>query len=198
MNLTLFFILITIALSLYTLYFNRKLLEAWMLRPYATISNNEWHTVLTSGFLHGSLAHLLVNMFVLFFFGISLEQTVGPFHFAALYLSGIMVSAIPSLISQKDNPRYATLGASGGVQSVLFGFIFLFPTESIIFVFLPIPIPAWVFGLIFLAYSIYESKRGMGNINHEAHIAGAVWGVLYLLIFVPNSLDHILTIMGLI
>jgi len=196
MRLTLIFILITAAISLYTLYFNRKLLEAWMLRPYATVSGNEWHTILTSGFLHGSLAHLLVNMFVLFFFGITLEQTIGAVQFSALYLSGLMVSAIPSLIAHKDNPRYATLGASGGVQSVLFAFIFIYPTESIIFIFLPIPIPAWVFGLIFLAYSIFESKRGMGNINHEAHIAGAVWGIIYLLLFVSGSLDHFMAIFG--
>lgn len=196
MSLTLIFILITTAISLYTLYFNRKLLEAWMLKPHAAVSGNEWHTVLTSGFLHGSLAHLLVNMFVLFFFGITLEQTIGAVQFSALYLSGLMVSAIPSLISHKDNPRYATLGASGGVQSVLFAFIFIYPTESIIFIFLPIPIPAWVFGLIFLAYSIFESKRGVGNINHEAHIAGAVWGILYLLIFVPGSLEHFTAIFG--
>jgi membrane associated rhomboid family serine protease len=75
---------------------------------------------------------------------------------------------------------------------------FVFPTEKIILILLPIPIPAWFFGVAFLAYSIYESKRGSGNVNHEAHIAGAIWGILYMLIFVPNGLDHILTVFGLI
>lgn len=191
-------IVLTSVISLAALYLDQRILEGGMLRPYRTIRENRWHEIITSGFLHGSMAHLLVNMFVLFFFGIVLEQTLGPAQFMALYLSGLVVSAIPSLMRHGDNPNYATLGASGGVQSVLFGFIFLFPTESIIIILIPIPIPAWIFGLAFLAYSIYESKRGAGNINHEAHLAGAIWGILYLLIFVPNGLDHILTIMGLI
>lgn len=191
-------IVITSAISLAALYVDQRILDGGMLRPYRAIRENRWYEIITSGFLHGSMAHLLVNMFVLFFFGIVLEQTLGPAQYLALYLSGLVVSAIPSLLRHGDNPNYATLGASGGVQSVLFGFIFLFPTESIIIILIPIPIPAWIFGLAFLAYSIYESKRGAGNINHEAHIAGAVWGILYLLIFVPNGLDHILTIMGLI
>ena len=189
-------IVITSVISLAALYADPRILEAGMLKPYRATRENRWYEIITSGFLHGSFAHLLVNMFVLFFFGIVLEQTLGPAQFLALYLSGLIVSAIPSLVRHGDNPNYATLGASGGVQSVLFGFIFLYPTESIIIILIPIPIPAWIFGLAFLAYSIYESKRGAGNINHEAHLAGAVWGILYLLLFVSGSLDHFMGIFG--
>jgi len=169
-----------------------------MLRPFRTIKNGTWYEVITSGFLHGSLGHLLVNMFVLFFFGIVVEQTLGINHYLALYFTGLAFSAIPSLLRHRDNPNYATLGASGAVESVLFGYIFLYPTEKIIIILLPIPIPAWIFGLMFLLYSVFESKRKAGNVNHEAHIAGALWGVLYLLFFVSNSLDHVLTLFGLI
>lgn len=63
---------------------------------------------------------------------------------------------------------------------------------------LPIPIPAWVFGILFVLYSVYEGKRKTGNVNHEAHIAGAFWGVVYMVLFVPNSVDHILTVFGLL
>jgi len=198
MTATLTIIAITSAVSLAAIYVYPKIKSTGMLMPYRVVRRQTWYELFTAGFLHANFTHLLVNMFVLFFFGIVLEQTLGVAHYVALYLSGLLVSSLPSMMKHGDNPNYATLGASGGVESVLFGFIFLFPTESIYFIFLPIPIPAWIFGLAFLAYSVYESKRGAGNINHQAHIAGAIWGVLYMIIFVPNGLDHILTIMGLI
>ncbi|REL24701.1 rhomboid family intramembrane serine protease [Rhodohalobacter sp. SW132] len=198
MTITLALIAVTSAVSLSALYLNRKILNDGMLIPSRVIREGTWYELLTAGFLHASFTHLLVNMFVLFFFGIVLEQNLGVAHYLALYITGLLVSSLPSMVYHRDDPTYATVGASGGVESVLFGFIFLFPTESIYFILLPIPIPAWVFGLVFLAYSIYESKKGRGNVNHQAHIAGAVWGIVYMLIFVPNGLDHILTILGLI
>lgn len=198
MSLTVLLIIINIVVSLSALYLNKKILEWGLLRPYRTLRAQSWHEVITSGFLHANFTHLLVNMFVLFFFGIIMEQTLGSLHFLSLYFSALVISSLPSLIRYKDDPNYATIGASGAVQAVLFSYIFVFPTESIILIFLPIPIPAWIFGLIFLAYSVFEGKRRVGNVNHEAHIAGAIWGMLYMIIFVPNSVDHILTIFGLI
>lgn len=198
MNVTLTIITITSAVSLAALYLNPKIQSTGMLIPYRVSRQQTWYELLTAGFLHANFGHLLVNMFVLFFFGIILEQSLGITHYVALYLSGLLVSSIPSMVNHRDDPNYATLGASGGVESVLFGFIFLFPTESIYFILLPIPIPAWIFGLAFLAYSVYESKKGAGNINHHAHIAGAIWGIIYMIVFVPNGIDHILTILGLI
>jgi membrane associated rhomboid family serine protease len=197
MTVTLTIIAITSAVSLLAIYADPRIQHTGMLIPYRVVRQKTWYELITAGFLHANFTHLLVNMFVLFFFGIVLEQNLGVAHYVALYLSGLLVSSLPSMMFHTDNPNYATLGASGGVESVLFGFIFLFPTESIYFILLPIPIPAWIFGLAFLAYSIYESKKGAGNINHQAHIAGAIWGILYMIIFVPGSLDHILTILGL-
>jgi membrane associated rhomboid family serine protease len=196
MTVTLSLIGITAAVSLTALYGNEKLLNAGMLRPYRTVHQQTWYEVITSGFLHAGFGHLAVNMFVLFFFGGVIEQTLGVYHYLALYFSGLIFSSIPSLVSYRDDPNYATLGASGAVESVLFSYIFIFPTETIIIVLLPIPIPAWIFGIFFLAYSVFESKRGVGNVNHGAHIAGAIWGILYLILFVPRSIDHILTIFG--
>lgn len=198
MTVTYLLIGITSAISLAALYVDQRILNRGMLIPYRVVRENNWAELLTAGFLHANFGHLAVNMFVLFFFGLVLEQNLGTVQFTSLYISGLLVSSIPSMVNHRDDPQFATLGASGGVESVLFGFIFLYPTESIYFIFVPIPIPAWFFGLGFLAYSVYESKKGRGNINHEAHIAGAVWGVLYLLFFVPNSLDHILTVLGLL
>lgn len=198
MTFTLLIIGITSAISLYALYADRRVLNWGMLIPYRVVREQTWYELFTAGFLHANFGHLLVNMFVLFFFGAVLEQTIGVYFFIALYLSGLLASSLPSMTTHRDNPNFATLGASGGVESVLFGFIFLFPTESIYLIFLPIPIPSWIFGLAFLAYSVYESKKGRGNVNHHAHIAGAIWGILFMLLFVPNSLDHILTIFGLL
>lgn len=198
MTVTFIIIGITSAISLAALYVDQRILNTGMLIPHRVVRNKSWYELLTAGFLHANFGHLLVNMFVLFFFGMVLEQNLGSPQFTSLYISGLLVSSIPSMLNHRDDPQYATLGASGGVESVLFGFIFLYPTESIYFILLPIPIPAWIFGLAFLAYSVYESKKGRGNVNHEAHIAGAIWGVLYLLFFVPNSLDHILTVLGLL
>lgn len=197
-SVTIILIGITSIISLIALYGNEKIYELGMLRPYRTVRKNTWYEVFSSGFLHGSIAHLLVNMFVLYFFGSVMEQVLGSLHFAALYFSGLAFSSIPSLVLHKDNPNYATIGASGAVEAILFSYIFVFPTEKLILLLLPIPIPAWLFGILFLAYSIFEGKRGSKKINHEAHIAGAIWGILYLLFFVPNSVDHILTIFGLL
>jgi len=198
MTVTYILIGVTAAISLIALYIDQRILNTGMLIPHRVIRNQSWYELITAGFLHANFGHLAVNMFVLFFFGLVLEQNLGSAQFTSLYVSGLLVSSIPSMVIHREDPQYATLGASGGVESVLFGFIFLYPTESIYFILLPIPIPAWIFGLLFLAYSVYESKKGRGNINHEAHIAGAVWGVLYLLFFIPNSLDHILTVLGLL
>ena len=198
MTLTITLIALNVLISLSALYLDRRIFEKGLLRPYRTLRKQTWYEMITSGFLHANLSHLLVNMFVLFFFGIVIEQTLGPIHFLALYFSSLIVSSAPSLIRYRDNPNYATVGASGAVQSVLFSYIFIFPTEKIMLILLPIPISAWVFGILFVLYSVYEGKRKTGNVNHEAHIAGAFWGVVYMVLFVPNSVDHILTVFGLL
>lgn len=198
MIITLTLIAVTSGISLAALFVNPAILHWGMLRPYRTVREKSWYELIVSGFLHANIGHLLVNMFVLFFFGVVLEETLGGNHFIALYMSGIIVSALPSLLKFRDDPNYATLGASGAVESVLFAFIFLFPTEKLILILLPIPIPAWLFGILFIAYSIFESKRRRGRVNHEAHIAGALWGLLYMILFVPGSLDHVLSVFGLI
>ena len=136
-------------------------------------------------------------MITLFFFGPILEMQIGEVQFLGLYFTGLIASSIPSLIKHKDNPQYATLGASGAVEAVLFGFILLFPMEGLYLMLIPIEIPALLFGLCFIGYSIYASKKE-GTINHEAHIAGAAWGIFYMLAFVPFALDHVLSMLGLL
>ncbi|HLR33008.1 MAG TPA: rhomboid family intramembrane serine protease [Fodinibius sp.] len=185
-----------VLISLTALYGYPALLQAGYLKPYRTVRQHTWYELLTSGFLHASLGHLFVNMFTLYFFGPVMEQVVGPVYFLGLYLTGLIIAGIPSVIKFRNDPNYATLGASGAVGSVLFAFIFLFPLESIYLLLIPIPIPAFVFAIAYLIYSMYASKQARGKINHEAHLAGAIWGVIYLVIFVPNTIDHVLTVFG--
>lgn len=195
---TFYLIAANVLTSLAALYLYPPLIEAGYLKPYRTVRNKTWYELLTSGFLHANVGHLFVNMFTLYFFGPVMEIELGGSYFLGLYLTGLIAAGIPSVIKFKDDPNYATLGASGAVGSVLFAFIFLYPMDKIYLVLIPIPIPAFVFAILYLIYSIYASKQQRGKINHEAHIAGALWGIVYLVLFVPNMIDHFLTVFGLI
>ena len=197
-SVTFYLIVVNVAVSLIALYVYPPILEVGYLKPSRIVKENTWYELITSGFLHANLGHLFVNMFTLYFFGSVMEQVLGPGYFFGLYLTGLIAAGIPSIIKFKDNKNYATLGASGAVGAVLFAFIFLFPMENIYLMLIPIPIPAFVFALLYLAYSMYESKQERGKINHEAHLAGAIWGIVYLVVFVPNTVDHILTVFGLL
>ncbi len=172
-----------------------RIMETGMFMPYRALRKNTWYELITSGFLHGGYTHLAFNMITLFFFGPVLERSIGEVHFLILYFTGLLASSIPSLIRHKDNPSYATIGASGAVEAVLFAFIVIFPFEKIYLFLIPIGIPAILFGAIFVAYSIWAAKKE-GKINHEAHIGGAAWGLIYMFAFVPNTIDHFLTIFG--
>ena len=174
-----------------------RIMEVGMLMPHRTIRQHTWYELITSGFLHSNLAHLLFNMITLFFFGPVMEQSIGQEHFVILYFTGLLASSVPSLIKQKDNPEYATIGASGAVEAVIFAFAILYPFEKLYLMFIPIGIPAILFGGLFIWYSIWASKKE-GKVNHEAHLAGAAWGVIYLFAFVPGSIDHFLTMIGVL
>lgn len=196
MYITYYLIAANAIVSLIGLFMYPKVIEVGMMMPYRTIRNKTWYELITSGFVHGSISHLLFNMITLFFFGPVLEIQIGEVQFLGLYFTGLIVSSIPSLVKHKDDPQYATLGASGAVEAVLFGFILLFPLEPLYLMLIPIEIPALLFGVAFIGYSIYASKKE-GTINHEAHIAGAAWGIFYMLAFVPFAMDHVLSMLGL-
>lgn len=195
---TFYIVAANVLVSLVALYLYPPMIEAGYLKPYRTVREKTWYELLTSGFLHANVGHLFVNMFTLYFFGPVMEIELGGGYFLGLYLTGLIAAGIPSVIKFKDDPNYATLGASGAVGSVLFAFIFLYPLDKIYLILIPIPIPAFVFAIFYLIYSIYASKQQRGKINHEAHIAGALWGVIYLVLFVPNMIDHFLTVFGLV
>jgi membrane associated rhomboid family serine protease len=143
------------------------------------------------GFVHADIWHLVFNMLTLYFFGGYLEailsalsgsEQTGKLLFILLYLTALPVSTLIDLFRHKDHPQYNAVGASGAVSAVLFAVIFLNPSIPISFMFIPIPIPGWIFGILYLAYCVYMDKKGIDNIGHSAHFTGAVYGLFFPLL----------------
>ena len=180
---------ITVLYSLAAWYVSPDLMKDGMLRPYYTFKENRWYQLLTSGFLHADFTHLLFNMITFFFFGPPVERIFGTAAFVGLYVVSLIASSLPTLFRHKNNPNYASLGASGAVEAVLFSYIIFNPWQTLI-VFV-IPVPAIIFAFLFVAYSIYAGKqRADGdNVNHEAHIAGGVTGIIYTIILIPDAVQ---------
>jgi membrane associated rhomboid family serine protease len=176
----------TIATSLIGLYSSPKLLNACLFRPYWFFRRKQYHTIVTSGFVHADLMHLLFNMMTFYFFGFSLERAIGPMAFFVLYFAALLISHAGTYLRQKNNPEYASLGASGAISAVLFAAILYFPDQSLIIFPIPVPIPAPLFGVLYLAYTYYASKRQGDRINHDAHLAGAATGLLFVAVTEPG------------
>jgi membrane associated rhomboid family serine protease len=188
---------LTVAISAYA-WSNRDLMEAWIMEPYVIARNGQWYRLLTSGFLHADWAHLLFNMFAFYSFGPVVLATLAQGYgagaglglFLLLYLGGIIVSDLPTYFKHRDERNYRSLGASGGVASVLFASVLLFPVNSngggIIIFPLPFPIQPFIFGVLYLLYSWYMGRRRGDNINHDAHFYGALYGVLVIAALVPG------------
>lgn len=194
MSVTLILIIITVGISLYA-WKNESLMHNWIFQPYAVQRDNSWYRFVTSGFLHADLTHLFFNMFTLFFFGQAVEQTfevifgaqMGILVYLLLYIGGIIISDIPTYFKHRNDPPYRALGASGGVASVVFSSILFYPTNDICLYGL-LCIPGFILGVLYIMYSYYSGKRMGDNINHDAHLYGAVYGFVLSLVLVPRAL----------
>lgn len=183
------FILIGVTVLVSWLAFDRPaLLERLILWPPAIDRKKQYDRLLTHGFIHADWSHLLFNMITLYFFGRQIEvvmaKLIGPMGFVLFYLSAIVVAILPTYLRHRHDPHYRSLGASGAVSAVLFAFILLSPW-SLIFVFF-LPMPAILYAVAYIAYSIWMDKRGGDNINHSAHLSGAIYGVLFMLLMEPR------------
>ncbi len=167
---------------------NRALMERLILWPPAIKRYRQYDRLLTHGFIHADTTHLLFNMITLFFFGRAIEPVfvdrIGMLGFAAFYLSAIVMAIMPTYIRHANDPQYRSLGASGAVSAVLFSFV-LFAPWSLIFVFF-IPVPAIVYAVLYIGYSIWMDRRGTDNVNHSAHLWGAVYGMLFTVMMEPR------------
>lgn len=174
-----------------------ELMEKLIFNPYTVDQRKEYHRFITSGFIHSNIPHLGFNLYVLYTFGQAIEIAFGQIfgeywaiHFLLLFGLGVIVSSIPTFIKNRTAPYYNSLGASGGVASVVFAFIFLFPKTKLSFLFIPFGFPAILYGVGYLAYSTYQDKQNNDNINHSAHLWGSIFGIVYLLCLKPHLIFH--------
>ncbi|ENX12292.1 hypothetical protein F895_03219 [Acinetobacter sp. CIP 64.2] len=185
-------IIITVAISLLA-FSNQAVMNRLIFWPPA-MQRGQYDRFITHGFIHADGMHLLFNMITLFFFGNIIESFYRQFFydmgFVLFYLGGLIVAILPSYIKHRDDARWASLGASGAVSAVLFAYI-LFQPWNLIFVFF-IPVPAIIFAILYVAYSIWSGQRGNSNINHSAHLWGAAYGVVVTIILEPRVVPHFL------
>ncbi|MET0549675.1 MULTISPECIES: rhomboid family intramembrane serine protease [Xanthomonas] len=189
-------IVLTVLVS-WAAFNNRRLLDRLILWPPAVDRHKQYDRLVTYGFIHADFPHLLFNMVTLYFFGgpieVLMERLTGNMLvYPLFYLSALVVSILPSYLKNQKNPNYMSLGASGAVSAVLFAFILMAPWTGIFFFFIPIPIPAILYAVFYVGYSIWMDRRGGDNVNHSAHLAGAAFGVMFLLIMEPSVLQHFL------
>jgi membrane associated rhomboid family serine protease len=192
-SLTIVIVAITVLVS-WRAFNDRALLERMILWPPAVERRRQYDRLLGYGFVHADWVHLLFNMITMWSFGTAVEREfsarITPVGFVLFYLSAIVVSILPTYIAHRRDPNYRSLGASGGVSAVLFAFILFDPWSKLIIFPIPVPIPAFLFAILYVAYSIWMDRRGRDNVNHSAHLWGAAYGVLFTVLLEPRILGH--------
>ena len=160
--------------------------RAFVFNPYLVRERFQVHRLLTAGWLHADTTHLLFNMITLHFFADHVVRALGPTRFVFLYVSAVVFAHVPTLLRHMKDPRYNSLGASGAVSAVVFSTILLHPQMKMGLMFVPIPVPGFVYAFVYLAYSAWSSFQARGGINHGAHIAGALYGAGLTFAFEPD------------
>lgn len=187
--------LATVIISLIGLFGAPRVIERSLFRPYWFLRRRQYATALTSGFVHADLMHLIFNMMTFYFFAFPLEARIGTVRFLVLYFLGLLVSHAGTYIKHEKNPDYASLGASGAISAVLFAAIVYNPSQSLFILPIPVPIPAPLFAVLYLAYTWYASKHPHGRINHDAHLGGAITGLVFVALTEPAAYRNLFAIL---
>lgn len=193
MSVTVIIIIITCLISISA--FNKPAeLNKLIFWPVLIKEKKQYYRFITSGFIHADWMHLGFNMLTLFFFGRFVEdafhQLFGKGIYILFYLLAMIAADIQTYVQYRNDYQYRSLGASGAVSAVLFASILFDPWSKIYLFIFPIGIPAFIFGAIYIGYCIYMSKRGQDNINHTAHLWGALFGILFLVVFWPKIIPY--------
>lgn len=190
------FLIITNFLFSYKGFKDRSFYSKYEFEVEKVMIYKDYKRLVTSGFLHVNWMHLIFNMIALFFFSPRLEASVGPAEFLLLYVVGLLGGNFLSLLLHKNNSSYSSVGASGAVFGIMFSSIALFPGMSVGLFLLPISLPGWLFGLIYVLVSIYGIRSRTNNIGHDAHLGGALTGMLVAILLHPTALrDNLVTIL---
>jgi membrane associated rhomboid family serine protease len=164
----------------------KPLKRAFILVPYLVRERLQLHRLLTAGWVHADVTHLLFNMLTLWFFADHVAKAIGDVGFLVLYVTAVVAAHVPTTLLHMRNPKYGSLGASGAVAAVVFSAILLRPDLRLSLMFLPILVPGYVYAVCYLVYSVFSAWRARDGINHEAHFAGAIYGVLLTFAFAPE------------
>jgi membrane associated rhomboid family serine protease len=202
-SLTLIIILVTVGISFFA-WNNGNVFYGFMMNPYEIFKQKQYWRFLTSGFIHSGYVHLGFNMFTFYFFGNVVEQIFGMaagesngnLLFIGFYLSAIIISDLPTAIKFRKFPGYNSLGASGAVSAMVFSSILFMPLNDIC-LYAIICVPGFILGILYIIYSYYQGKNMSDNINHMAHLYGALYGIIFSLVIYPEAgpafIDQILS-----
>ncbi|MFT4722212.1 MAG: membrane associated rhomboid family serine protease [Flavobacteriales bacterium] len=200
-------------LASFAAFNNKELKSNWLFNPYLVKEHNQWYRAFTHAFIHSDYMHLGFNMYVFFGFGLTLEHTFtdpeewikyfpdiaywgvlkGRIIYTILYVGGFLYAVVPAMRKHSSNPSYNSLGASGAVSAILLAYIVLFPLNTLHLMFIPFPIPAIVMGIGLFIYEAYMNKRGGTGIAHDAHISGAIFGVVFILAVNYKFIGHFIS-----
>ena len=174
----------------FSAFSSEKIMNDLIMWPVQVKARNQWYRFVTSGFLHADWMHLIFNMFTLYIFGQQIvepgcEQLSGKWMYLVLYFGGMVIADIPSYLKHRNDYHYRSLGASGAVSAVVFAGILFYPTMKMGFFFIPPIIPAYIFGPLYLLYCVYAAKQSRDNVNHDAHLWGAFFGLAFPLALHP-------------
>lgn len=194
---TIIIIAITVVVSL--IAFNQpKWIERLIFNAYVIKHRKQVYRFFTSGIIHADMFHLFFNMYALYLFGSLVEQfflsqygtLFGTILYLFLYISALAISSLVDYKKYQDAPNYHALGASGAVAAVIFCCIILYPQQGIMIFPIPFFIPSYIFGPLYIAYSYYMSQRNLDNIGHNAHLFGALYGLIYIFVVWREALSH--------